>query len=518
MSKLQDLVLELWKPNSTRSRYGEFKPVFERFVGFDDEREYNDICATIEASKDASTIIIDGNLAFRPRLDLLAQIKKELPHIQFDRITPQDLTMFADPEQNAIYLRALMYVYGLAKRNGRFQNRRQEENFILNQIVYSIDYLLGLRFEADYAPKVICYERGELEERGFWFLMLCYVMGMDVLVLEAAGSGLFWGYDLDHLSNSSIGLRRSKQYSFATRVSLGHKIDKVKTTVSLLSSQIGDSLFMDTGVFQPWMYREKPMKEVQIEGTRIDLEQGWKQEARFREGFAADENSITIPTFYMEIDGVDSSREEYARTLEKLEDAPDLIIDTLQGTSLLRPLPEAVERFKLVYDMNPDGTFSFDKLKARKGYVFDQMSDEVGRRFVDTLNAMLKESPKLLSKEERLKIATILLSLSKPVARLIENQDFPFQVPKILLFLFKEDKVVDEMQIVLPFLKRMGFDIAIFTPAGVSGLSDSSRTRLRLEKMDYDMVIPPQPPKQESTAREKEKQNGFLSLFGLKGR
>lgn len=110
MSSLQDLVLELWKPNSTRSRYNDFKPVFRRYDGFDSETEFNNVCRTIEETKDDSTVISDGNFAFRPRVEILQQIKKELPSMDLHRITPAELTMFADPEVNSVFLSALGYL------------------------------------------------------------------------------------------------------------------------------------------------------------------------------------------------------------------------------------------------------------------------------------------------------------------------------------------------------------------------------------------------------------------------
>ena len=42
MNELQEIVLDLWKPNSVRSRYQTFKPIFARFEGVHNEQEFND--------------------------------------------------------------------------------------------------------------------------------------------------------------------------------------------------------------------------------------------------------------------------------------------------------------------------------------------------------------------------------------------------------------------------------------------------------------------------------------------
>lgn len=508
MKQLQDLVLDLWKPNSVRSRYDSFKPVFKRFQGVENEKEYNDLCKTIDESKDKSTLIVDGNFLFQPRLDVLAQIKKELPTLDLDHLTKDFLIMFGDPEINEVYLKALNYTVALAKRNGLFKTRKQQENFICNQIVFSTQYLLNLPFEADKAGKVILYDQGQLDEKSFWFLMLCYLMGMDIVVLEPQQESKYFQYDLDHLSEHISYPSSHFKKSFSQRVALGKSLNKVKTTVSTLSQQTDASLFGQTGVFKPWMFRGAPVKHVQLEGTRIDLEDTWNREARLREGFKMDKNQLIVPSFYIEIDGVDRNQNEYFQLVDTLKQNDSTFVDTQRGSNLFRPLKEKSEAVKLVFSMNPNGTFDSKKLKSQEGYVFDQLSAETADMFVKKLNEFITKDGNRLSKEERVEIANTILSLSKPIARMIENFDYPFQVPKILLLLNKEERVLPQAKIALEFLSSLGFDIAVLSPSGVSGLSDKNRSILRLDKMVYDLnfsTVPPIP-----------KEKGFIqSLFDL---
>lgn len=510
MKELQELVLDLWKPNSVRSRYSAFKPVFRRFEGADNESEYNDLCRTIKDSADDSTLIIDGNFLFQPRLDVLSQIKKEIASINLDHITRDFLVMFADPQMNEVYLRALNYTFALAKRNGRFKNRKQEENFICNQIVLSTQYLLNLPFKADEAPKVIVYDLGSLDEKGFWFLMLCYLMGMDILVLEPGRESAFWQYDLDHLSTLNRSRPSSARLSFEQRAAAGKPIEKVRTTVSTLSSQTDESLFGQTGVFKPWMYRGIVPKHVQFEGTRIDLEGSWEREARLREGFKADKKEITVPSFYVEIDGVDRNRAEYLQLLNKMKKAENTFVDPIRGKGLFSSIPPKSEAVRLVFAMNPNGTFNAEKLREMPGYVFDSISAETADVLVKKLNDFISSRSPALSKEERVQSAAILLSMSKPIARMLENFDYPFQVPKVLLFLNREERVIKEAALMLEFLSSLGFDVAVFSPSGVSGLSDRKRSVIRLDQMVYDMDYPTPPVPDDADER------GFIkSVFDL---
>lgn len=510
MKQLQDLVLDLWKPNSVRSRYETFKPVFERFVGVENEQEYNDLCKTIAESKDNSTLVVDGNFVFQPRLDVLAQVKKELPTLNLDHLTKEFLIMFANPELNEIYLRALNYTIALAKRNGLFKTRKQQENFICNQIVYTTQYLLNLPFEPDKACKVIVYDQGQLDEKGFWFLMLCYAMGMDVVVLAPQQESPYFQYDLDHLSQSVSYPKSLYKRTFAQRTAAGQSLNKVKTIVSTLSQQTDASLFGQTGVFKPWMFRGAPVEHLQLEGTRIDLEDTWNREARLREGFQVERNTLRVPSFYIEIDGVDRNRDEYLRLVDLLKDNDHVLVDAHKGNTLLRPLKEKSEAVKLVFSMNPNGTFDPAKLKAQEGYVFDQLSSETSDMFIRKLNTFLSKEGNRLSKEERVEIANVLLSLSKPIARMIENFDYPFQVPKVLILLNKEERINRSAALALEFLSDLGFDIAILSPSGVSGLSDKKRSILRLDKMVYDFDFSKA---QETSPKEKSFMQSVFDFF-----
>ncbi|WP_289219805.1 YceG family protein [Ileibacterium valens] len=510
MNELQEIVLDLWKPNSVRSRYQTFKPIFARFEGVHNEQEFNDLCRTIEDSKDDSTLIIDGGFQFAPKLDVLAQIKKEIPGVDLAHLTRDFLVMFANDQINEVYLRVLSYTYSLAKRCGLFSNRRQEENFICNQIVLSLDYLMRLPFKADEAGKLIVYDPGTLDEKGFWFLMLCYLMGMDVLVLSPAGEQAFWKYDLDHLSKLYRNPISHRKQAFSDRVRLGKPLGKVRTTVSTLSAQTDESLFGQTGIFKPWMFRGIPVNHVQLEGTRIDLEDTWDREARLREGFQAEKKSITVPSFYVEIDGVDRNRSEYIGLLNKLKNAQNVFVDSTCGKGLFREIRPKSEAVKLVFAMNPDGTFNSKKLRETEGSLFDYVSAETGKVIVEKLNRLLRLKGSSLTKEERIHIANLVLSMSKPIARMIENFDYPFSVPKVLIFLNREERIKKEVRILLEFLSEFGFDIAVMAPSGVSGLDDPKRSILRLDQMVYDMDFPAPP-----IPEDEDNFHGLKSLFGL---
>ena len=83
----------------------------------------------------------------------------------------------------------------------------------------------------------------------------------------------------------------------------------------------------------------------------------------------------------------------------------------------------------------------------------------------------------------------LLINLHPNLVRMIDNFDFPNQVPKLLLFLEGEEGISNPMQTLLAFLYKVGFDLVILNPAGLCSLSllpDYLYDTIRLETMIYD--------------------------------
>ena len=99
-------------------------------------------------------------------------------------------------------------------------------------------------------------------------------------------------------------------------------------------------------------------------------------------------------------------------------------------------------------------------------------------------------SQPLTTKTDMLEFVGACLELNKKVIRLIDSFDFPFSIPKIVIFLDNESSVEPQVPYLLGFLHKIGFDIAVFSPAGMSDLSSYiERGRFncqRLETIKYD--------------------------------
>ena len=104
----------------------------------------------------------------------------------------------------------------------------------------------------------------------------------------------------------------------------------------------------------------------------------------------------------------------------------------------------------------------------------------------------------------------LILSLDKKIVRLIDNFDFTNDIPKVVVFLDYETELTKDACYVLAFLNTIGFDIIIFTPAGLSNLNtyieESRFNSVRLDTTNYTRTL-------DSVKSHKPKKSGFFGKF-----
>ncbi len=80
--------------------------------------------------------------------------------------------------------------------------------------------------------------------------------------------------------------------------------------------------------------------------------------------------------------------------------------------------------------------------------------------------------------------------MNHDIIRIIDNFDFVGDIPKIVIFLNKEDTISENMIMLLGYLHNIGIDIIIFNPSGMCNLSNVIRSdkfnQVRLDKISYD--------------------------------
>ena len=129
---LKILVNQLWKPNFERQGISEeFRPFFIAYIGVEDQKDYNNVLATLvdKAEQDEKhTIVFDNSIPFEVDFDFMNMIKSELGKIDLYHLKNEDLLMFLG-DYNQLFIRALQDVILLAIQKEGFANDSVRNNF-----------------------------------------------------------------------------------------------------------------------------------------------------------------------------------------------------------------------------------------------------------------------------------------------------------------------------------------------------------------------------------------------------
>lgn len=512
---LKNACFQIW--NSKFERKGiqtEFKPLFIRYIGVENTEEYDDLLNTMvtkfEEHRDKA-ICFDREIPLGDA-NVVAYFSEQLKSIDISRITVEDVALFDhQPELCEHYVDTLNYVINLAVKKEHFFNENIERNFVKKLIVWSYHYLRNnsIVLEDSVNPKCMYY--GEITRHEIYFLMLLSGMGFDVIYINPLKEEFWEDIDEDHLSQ----LHKNKQIlpidTLKTHCQRGKTIERLETSTLQIEREL-ETQFYTNGVYKPWQFRTGTTNPIFLHSALIDLDTGFHEPAKVRTGFSVQGNVVRVPYFFQKIEGEYSDYEKYCALVQKCMQGDHVLFLSDRGESLLPVGLDRDDMLSLTFCMAGDGTCNLSKIKALSFYPLKKYKPEVQDFILQKINEVLLDTHLFtysFTKEEKLQLIMFLLHLDERIVRLIDNFDFPNQIPKIVLFLEREDDLSSEVQFVIGFLSKVGFDIVIFNPSGMcnlSTLSSECMDVIRLETMKYEQTI-------EGIIKEEKKGGFFRKLF-----
>lgn len=514
---LKNACFDLWRTNFERKGIrSRFVPVFTRYIGVENASEYDDILKTLitKAEEDKEhSIYFDGQIPMVAEFDLINSVKQELANMDVTKLSTQDIVLFQDPQLNGMFLESLEYVVNIALRQESFLNASVRNNFICKLILYSYLHIFNLKFEDNVTNKCIYY--GDISRHDIYFLMLLYRMTFDVLYINPLREENWEKVDSDKLSSLHKNSQILPINSLAERVRNGHIIEANQSMTLQFEQQIENELFTNTGVYKPWQFRTGNTNAVFFNSSIIDLEQGINEPAKVRQGFKVNGKTVFVPHFFFEIEGEYKNREQYVDLVNKCINADNVLVVNDDGSSLLGAKQPEDAKYQLMFCQLSDGSFNIEALKQLPFYAYAPYNDATENFLLNKINETIRDKglfkDPIDTKEEIIEFGMLILSLSKEVIRLIDNFDFTNSIPKIIMFLDNETQINKDACYVLAYLNTIGFDIVIFTPAGLSNLNtyiqENRFNSTRLDSTTYSLTLA------EVKSTRRKKQGFFSKLF-----
>lgn len=484
---MKEICFNIWNSNYERKGIQkEFKPIFVRYIGIPNMEEYRDILKTVVCKINENQKIslkFDNQIPFNADFNIINYINMELPNIDMNHIKNEDIVIFNNMKINEQFICALNYVIQIALQKENFVNETTKNNFITKLIIWSYSYLREIDFTQDKNPKCVYY--GNITRHEIYFLILLYKLSFDVVFINPLKDEYWDEIDIDKLSEIKKYNLIAPIRTLQEETKNGNVIEYNESYLYQVEKQV-DSLLYTSGVYKPWQLRGYQTRSITKKTNIIDLQNNWNQPAKVREGFSVKNNIVSIPCFYVKIDGVNKENKEYIKFVKECISAT--IVNVKTNDNFFSNWDCYYNQmYTLTFSQLNDRTFLKDEIKKLPFYQFSKFSKETQDLLLEKMNEFIKTTT--LEKDSLLKFVMNLLFINEDIIKLIDNFDYANDIPKLIVFLENENVLSQDSVLLLNYLHTIGLDILIFNPSGMFHIENAILTNIRLDIMNYHQTI-----------------------------
>lgn len=504
----------IWKTNTERKGIKtEFKPLFVRFIGVENQLEYNNILKTYLTKFEQNKhfcIYFDNEIPMEANFDLINNVKQELAQMNINDIEHQDIVLFSDLNMNNNFLKALSYVVNLAIRKENFFNESQRNNFIMKLIIWTFTYLTQLKQEIGKCSK--CFYYGNISKHEIYFLIMLHKMGYDVIYVNPLKEEYWDNIDEEKLSELCKNNQILSIESLKQRASQGIEIQYTESTTLQFERELENELFTGTGVYRSWQFRDGTTKSLFVNSSLIDVNANWNEMAKVRHGFTTQGKTVSVPYFFHVVDGEYRDSNEYAEFVSKYSKMDNTLFIINDDPELSLNYNEE-DKYKLTFCMLSNGLLDIEEIVKLDFYRYGKYKPEIQNFILSKINETISDIDLFtnkLSKDKILDVCMMLLHLHDKVIRLIDSFDYTEYIPKIVIFVENENQISEKTLYVIAYLSKIGFDIMLLNPSGLLNpnivINKNRYNSDRLDVVKYDRTY--------NSLKFKDKKNFFNRLFG----
>lgn len=502
---------------------------FVRILGFDEDlKKYsNRIFSLINAakSKKCKFLLLENHIPIKSNSSLsnefsvffesISRIDNDCIQGFIDQVNSKNIfgLKFSERLKNSILI-GLYNTISLYLSIEKNISPQKFKNFALKMLFWSSDILDSLFDNRIYKtekhtvnnPKVFYYGNIRLHET--YFLIFLSSLGSDVLYINPGGN------DMTFTSSESLN-SLSTLVDYENHFDLALPKEEVlisEETVAFKASQEIEGLLHgeETGIYKAWQFENASFKPVLLKTTYDELRLLWNEEARIRSGFEIKGGRVKIPNILCKVSGTEEDISEYVCDFDLFTKSHDTIF--YDGVPFYKKNYSSGNWYLLSSVIGKDGLVDSKKLKAHTLYKYSHLKTSLQDNICEKLNLMFSSGILNLqmTTEMKLQIILVVLNLEEDILNLLQNHDYPFFIPKIVVYDNSSTMFEVEDAILLVFLHLMAFDILILTPSGYNNIEShiggSFIQTHKLEKLRFDLDI--------ESSRKQNTRGFFSGLFG----
>lgn len=266
---------------------------------------------------------------------------------------------------------------------------------------------------------------------------------------------------------------------------------RVRTAAYQAEREMDSILYQNTGLYRAKQHQKAEAVTLQTMYEEIGLL--WDQELKYRPGFAAEGDTVTVPVLLEKICGIkDGPILPYWLEIKKLITPETTLVTKLPWQTGLEANPMKPYATQFLRQ----GRLQREKIKQHKDYPYGILRPEIQDYLLDKLQVLLDE--KLIAgtyqNGTEYTIVSTILGLPKDLLRRIQNFDFTKKNPKLILISTTEETLSLEDSILVAFLNLVGFDILFFVPTGYQSIEKYFQKPFanehQLGPYRYDLQVP----------------------------
>lgn len=266
---------------------------------------------------------------------------------------------------------------------------------------------------------------------------------------------------------------------------------RVRTAAYQAEREMDSILYQNTGLYRARQHQKAEAVTLQTMYEEISLL--WDQELKYRPGFAAEGDTVTVPVLLEKICGIkDGPILPYWLDIKKLVTPETTLVTKLPWQTGLEANPMKPYATQFLRQ----GRLQREKIKQHKDYPYGILRPEIQDYLLDKLQVLLDE--KLIAgtyqNGTEYTIVSTILGLPKDLLRRIQNFDFTKKNPKLIIISTTEETLSLEDSILVAFLNLVGFDILFFVPTGYQSIEKYFQKPFanehQLGPYRYDLQVP----------------------------
>lgn len=479
-----DKVLSFFKEN-----------VSMNIIGANSEKEYGWVLKQIyEQAKTNNINIYTNEFKFPSNIQVITAIQNGLPSMNLYNLANEDIVLSQNVLLNRKIKQALPKYLQASLSN--LPSRQAQENFFVKHIVWLYERLDEHGFKTD--AKLIYF--GSLDADSLIHINILNAIGYKTMFISPIKGQFIPGCE-----NSVTFEKTLNNFNFMELIARAEQPAQnvIETNAKKASEEISEMLFDNKCLFKPWQYRNSTTKHLHLNAIVEDIWTYWNQDARFREGFKVENNIVHIPSFAVEIHGIYDDEKKMYDFINLLTKSDLTMVFT--STYLFEECFTEAEMYALAFSVNQNG-LSFAKLKENKLYKLHSSSMDVQMFIFNKLNEYFLENRQKINQINMLRLIADVITMPLQYLQLIEGFDFPFRIPKIVLYIKNREMISETNYLFLEFLNYLGFDILILSPGGTEVCHQFRDILLDSFKPDYGIEQIKKP--------EVKKESFFKRMFG----